>query len=150
MNKKYTPPRSAAISLMSILTAIVIILFIAAKIALNKILFYIAAVLLILIEISIGIYIKLMLKNLIVYIDENEVTLQSGIIISCERRMKISRIELIYFIKTPFSKYTSLNFIVLCVYGKKLVLPFIKDTDSKEIVDNLSDIVNNRYEGSMP
>ena len=86
MNKKYTPPRSAAISLMSILTAIVIILFIAAKIALNKILFYIAAVLLILIEISIGIYIKLMLKNLIVYIDENEVTLQSGIIIARANR----------------------------------------------------------------
>lgn len=150
MNKKYTPPRSTAISLMSILTAVVIILFIAAKIALNKILFYIAAIILILTEISMGIYIPLLLKNLNVYIDESEVTLKSGIIISCERRMKISRLELIYVIKTPFSKYTNLNFIVLCVYGKKLVLPFIKSTDSKEIIDKLSDMVNKKQKGSMP
>lgn len=150
MNKKYTPPRSAAISLISILTAAIIILFIGAKIILNKIFFYIAAVILTLIEIFIGIYIPLLMKNISVCIDENEVVLKSGIIISCERRLRISRLELIYVIKTPFSKYTGLNFTVLCVYGKRLILPFMKSTDSKEIIDNLSDIMNKKHEGSMP
>lgn len=135
MNKKYTPPYSAAITL-SLLTIITFTsLFTAASKIFNKQILYTITAVLTAIAITFLIYIPLWLKNIAVYIDQNTVILRSGIIISTERRINRASIELAYIIKTPFSKHTGISFTVLCVYGKKIILPLISVKDAEEILD---------------
>ncbi|MDE6020394.1 MAG: hypothetical protein K2H01_05280 [Ruminococcus sp.] len=142
MNKKYKVPRSTVITLTILFLSALTLVFTAARMILNKSAFYIAAIILILIAIISVIYIPLSLSRVAIYINDNEIILKSGIIAVCERHMKVNRIELIYTISTPFSEYTGLNFSVLCVYGKRLVLPFMKKTDAEEIISILSKITN--------
>lgn len=142
MNKKYKVPRSTIITLTILFFAALTLIFAAARMILNKSGFYIVSIILILIAIISVIYIPLSLSRIIIYMNDNEIILKSGIIAVCERHMKINRLELVYIISTPFSEYTGLNFAVLCVYGKRLILPFMKKADAEEIISILSTITN--------
>lgn len=135
MNKKYTPPRSAYITLSVLAVTISIVIFIAATRILGNQILYTAAAVLIIADIIFLIYIPMSLRKIYIYINENSVILKSGIIISNERRINQTALELAYIIKTPFSKHTGINFTVLCVYGKRIILPFLSIKDAEEILN---------------
>lgn len=130
MEREYKPSANAAGSLIIAVFVIFLLLFTGAVIYLP-----IAAVLIFSVFIFCIIYIPLSLKKMRICINDIDVIFRSGIIIASEKHMRISRLELAYTIRTPFSKYTGLNFVVLCVYGKSLVLPFLSISDSEEITD---------------
>ncbi len=146
MNKKYKPPFSAAFTLSLLTVAASIILFIAAAKSIVKSVLHIAAAVLISLDVIVLIYISLSMKKICIHINEKTVILESGIIISNERRANRSAIELAYIIKTPFSKYTGINFTVLCVYGSMLVLPFLSIKDAEEILNIVCGSISNKEE----
>lgn len=135
MSKKYTPQRRACITLSLLAVVVSIVIFTAASRILGKQIMYFAAAVLLIVSIVFLIYIPLSLRKICIYINEDSVILKSGIIISNERRINMEILELAYIIKTPFSKYTGINFTVLCVYGKRLILPFLSTGDAEEIMN---------------
>ena len=130
MEKEYSPSARAAYSLVIIVFVLFIPLYICAFMF-----FPIGAVFIPAATVFFIIYIPLSLRKMHIIINDIEAVLRSGIIISSEKRMRINKVELAYIIRTPFSKYTELNFVVLQVYGKCLVLPFLSISDSEEITD---------------
>lgn len=130
MEKEYSPSARAAYSLVIIVFVLFIPLYICAFMF-----FPIGAVFIPAAAVFFIIYIPLSLRKMHIIINDIEAVFRSGIIISSEKRMRINKVELAYIIRTPFSKYTGLNFVVLQVYGKCLVLPFLSISDSEEITD---------------
>lgn len=146
MNKKYTSPRSASITLSVLAVTISIVIFIAASRILGNRTLYTAAAVLIAADIVFLIYIPMSLRKICIYINESSVILKSGIIISNERRINQAALELAYIIKTPFSKHTGINFTVLCIYGKRIILPFLSIKDAEEILNIVCSSIARRKE----
>lgn len=130
MEKEYLPSERAAYSLIICVFVLYIPLYTCAVLFLPAMTVFILAA-----AVFFIIYIPISLKKMHIIINDIEAVFKSGIIILSEKRMRINKIELAYIIRTPFSKYTGLNFVVLCVYGKSLVLPFLCLSDSQEITN---------------
>lgn len=128
MEKEYLPSARAAYSLIICVFVMYIPLYTCAALFFPAMTVFILAA-----AVFFIIYIPISLKKMHIIINDIEAVFKSGIIILSEKRMRINKIELAYIIRTPFSKYTGLNFVVLCVYGKSLVLPFLCLSDSQEI-----------------
>lgn len=139
MEKEYLPSARAAYSLLTFVFVLFIPLYICVLMfmPIGAVFIPAAAVFLI-------IYIPLSLKKMHIVINDIEAVFTSGIIISSEKRMRINKVELAYIIRTPFSKFTGLNFVVLCVYGKSLVLPFLSLSDSIEITQTIKKRIMNQ------
>lgn len=75
------------------------------------------------------IYFPLWFKHLQYSIDNETITKKSGAIFRFERTVKFSSIQFCDIISTPFSSHTSLNFLVLNVYGGKMLLLFLKKSE---------------------
>ena len=75
------------------------------------------------------IYFPLWFSHLQYSIDSETITKKSGAIFRFERTVKFSSIQFCDIISTPFSSHTSLNFLVLNVYGGKMLLLFLKKSE---------------------
>lgn len=134
MKKKYRPHSNVFASLVIIITAAAAVLSMICALTLENSSFRTAAYILFVISAALMIYIPLLLRSIKFFVSDELVCVSLGVILRSERRMKADRIEISYIMKTPFSKFTGLNFLVLCTYGKKMMLPFIDINDAREII----------------
>ena len=67
------------------------------------------------------------------------ITKKSGVFFKVEQTVKFSSIQYLNIITSPFSKITGLNFIILNVYGGKMLLLFLRHSDSREILKYIGD-----------
>ena len=150
MEKNYKPSHRASITLSSLVTAIpgaAVLSALTMPPVKNKAYFMYTGILLIILCVFMGaIYIPLWFMKMNISITDREVIFRSGIIITSERHMGIHSLELVYIIKTPFSRFTGLNFVSLCVYGKRLVLPFLDICDAEEAAGILQKSLAKREE----
>lgn len=150
MEKNYKPSRKASITLSLLVTAIpaaAVLYALSTPSVRNKAYFIYTGILLIVLCVFMGaVYIPLWFMKMSIRITDREVIFRSGIVIIAERHMGIHSLELVYIIKTPFSGCTGFNFVSLCVYGKRLVLPFLDICDAEEAADILQKSLAKREE----
>lgn len=134
--KSYSPDKRSmtVLRIASVLTALVLIA--AAKMFVKKyvimlalsIVFAIAAL------IVVFIYLPLYFSNLCYHATDSEIKKRSGVFFRKNQSIKYSSIQYSTVVRTPFSEYTGLNFIVFYVYGGRFLMLFIKSDDAQEIL----------------
>lgn len=66
-------------------------------------------------------------------VGENYVSKKGGIIFTSKQYMKKSSVQYITVIKTPLSKFTAGNFLIIHALGGGIILYFLSDNDTEEI-----------------
>ena len=85
------------------------------------------------------IYIPMWFTQLQYHVSPGYITKKSGVFFKVEQTVKFSSIQYLNIITSPFSKITGLNFIILNVYGGKMLLLFLRHSDSREILKYIGD-----------
>lgn len=85
------------------------------------------------------IYLPLYIKKTIITIAENEIIVRTGVFIETKSIMRHDAVQYISIVRTPLSKYTSLNNIVVNALGGRLFLLFLSRENAEEIVDILQE-----------
>lgn len=84
------------------------------------------------------IYTPLFFRTIRAEISQASIRVTSGLFFSNSESMKLSAIQYVTFISTPFSKKSGINFIILNALGGKLFLPFLKHSDAEELYNELN------------
>ncbi len=79
-------------------------------------------------------------------VSETRITRKSGIVFRREQVMRTTALQYTTTLRTPFSKWTGLNFIPLHAYGGTLFLAFLSRDDAGEIQQFLQENVYCRTE----
>ncbi len=66
-----------------------------------------------------------------------QITLRSGILIKQEQSIRLQNIQFVRIVHGPGNGAYGLNFIILHLYGGKLILPFLSRKDRMELTDFL-------------
>lgn len=66
-------------------------------------------------------------------VGENYISKKGGIFFTTKQYMKKSSVQYITVLKTPLSKFTAGNFIVIHALGGGIILHFLSDNDTEEI-----------------
>ena len=138
--RKYKPARIALYTLQFLELVLCAVLGIAAWYYLKcfPALAWIAVMLIAVIYIlSALIYLPLYIKKTIIIIGESEIIVRSGVFVETKSIMRHDAVQYISIVRTPLSKYTSLNNIVVNALGGRLFLLFLSRENAEEIVDIL-------------
>lgn len=84
-----------------------------------------------------GIWLPLWLKSVRCELSDCDILFASGVFFRNRTVMKISAVRHITLIKTPFSKFTGLNFVSVSALGGGIVLPFLSLRNAEEIVADI-------------
>jgi len=76
-------------------------------------------------------------------VSSNEISKQSGVFIKSQQLLRVSSIQYITKIYTPFSHFTGLNFIKMNAFGGFMVLMFLSKSDAQEISSTVSFSIRN-------
>lgn len=91
-----------------------------------------------------SIYLPLYFKSAGYYINADKIVKKTGVFIKTNQCMKVSSIQYITSLTTPFSMHTGFNFIILNAFGGKLILPFLSKRDMEEINSFIFDKIKSR------
>ncbi|MBO5343952.1 MAG: hypothetical protein J6A57_05850 [Ruminococcus sp.] len=80
------------------------------------------------------IYIPLYFRNLRYEMDGERIIRYSGVFFRSIKMTEFSAVRYTTLLTTPFSKHTGLNFAVLFLYGGRLRLSFLSESDVREII----------------
>lgn len=80
------------------------------------------------------IYIPLYFRNLRYEMDGERIIRYSGVFFRSIKTAEFSAVRYTTLLTTPFSKHTGLNFAVLFLYGGRLRLSFLSESDVREII----------------
>ncbi len=78
-------------------------------------------------------------------ISPEEITKQTGVIFQSRQIMKMSSIQYLTRIKTPFSKFTGFNFLGIHALGGHLTLMYLSLSD----IDEITDFINSCIKGDV-
>jgi len=79
-------------------------------------------------------YLPLWFRKMQIVLGKDGIKKVSGVFFSFERTVNYTSVQFADIISFPFSKHIGLNFIVLNVYGGKMLLPFLKKQDKLYIL----------------
>ena len=77
-------------------------------------------------------------------VSSQEVIRNTGFFFRIRQTMKVSAIQYVTLIITPFSSVTGFNFVIINALGGNLLLFYLSKTDAEEIVRNLTATINIR------
>ncbi len=77
-------------------------------------------------------------------VSADEIVLRSGIFINGTTYVKMSSVQYMTTISTPFSRYTSFNFLLINAYGGRLVMMFLSHSDMEEIYKKVQSYLSSR------
>lgn len=80
------------------------------------------------------VYLPLYFKNVLYYVSGTELVKHSGLFFRRRQTMRCSAVQYTTAIRTPFSKVTGLNFLVLHALGGQLILTFLSHKDLEDIL----------------
>ncbi|MDE6775153.1 MAG: PH domain-containing protein [Ruminococcus sp.] len=133
--KIFKPDKNALVSMQIMVVAASVLFLIAARmyIPINVVVVIIAAALLTVVIFLNCIYLPLYFDYLSYEADDEKIIKHSGVIFKSDKTVKYSTVQYSAVVRTPFSKYTGLNFAVLFVYGGQLRLMFLSMNDIAEL-----------------
>lgn len=79
------------------------------------------------------IFLPLYFKNTVYHVSKEDVIKYSGFFIKSQQYMKVSSVQYVTKLFTPFSKYTGFNFLKLNALGGDIVLLFLTKADAEAI-----------------
>ncbi len=85
------------------------------------------------------IFLRIWHRSLSYEISSREVISKAGFFTKTTRIMKISSIQYVTKISLPLSKLNSFNFVVVSALGGRLMMMFLSDSDSDEIIAMLKE-----------
>lgn len=138
--RKYRPTRTALYSLQFLELILCALLSIVAWYYLRffPTLAWIAVMLLVVIYILTAlVYLPIYISKTVITIGENEIIVKSGVFFETKSIMTHDAVQYISIVRTPLSKYTSLNNIVVNALGGRQFLLFLSRDNAEEIVDIL-------------
>ena len=83
------------------------------------------------------IFLRIWHRSLSYEITEHEIISHAGFITKTKQIMKISSIQYVTKISMPFSSMNSFNFVIVSALGGRLMMMFLSDSDSSEIISML-------------
>ncbi len=134
--KKFKPNKNALLTMRIIILAIALtlILLVRLYIPISVIVGIIAAVLGTASVFLIFVYLPLYFSSVCYDITDEMITRHGGAFMKSHKSVRISKIQYTTVITTPFSRYTSMNFVILFVYGGQLRMLFLDLDDAMEIL----------------
>lgn len=85
-----------------------------------------------------GLYLPLLVKRTYCKISGNSIVSKTGVFFAHSTSLSINSIIYLSIYKTPFSRITGLNFIVINTFGGKSVLFFLPEDSCKQIKELLT------------
>lgn len=82
-----------------------------------------------------AIWLPLFLRSLVYHVSPTEVIVCSGVIYRNRMIMKMSAVRHVSVVKTPFSKATGMNFVILSATGGSVIMPFLSIGDMTRITE---------------
>ncbi len=134
--KKFKPDKNALLTMRIIILTISLLLSLGVRIyiALTVIVLIIAAAFGTVDIFLIFVYLPLYFSSVCYDMTEDMITRHGGAFVKSHKSVKISKIQYTTVVTTPFSQYTSLNFVILFVYGGQLRMLFLDLDDAMEIL----------------
>ena len=97
----------------------------------------IVLVIFVLFMLTLSFYLPFLIKHTYCKIEDGKVYSKLGFIFVRKTVLSTSNILYLSVCKTPLSRFTGLNFIVLNTFGAKTILPFLSEGDCKTISEML-------------
>jgi uncharacterized membrane protein YdbT with pleckstrin-like domain len=91
-----------------------------------------------------SVYLPVFFKSAGYYINSDKIVKKTGVFIKTNQCMKISSVQYITSVTTPFSMHTGFNFIILNAFGGSLILSFLSKKDMDEISSFIFDKIKSR------
>ncbi len=134
--KKFKPDKNALLTMRIIILTISLLLILAVRIyiPITVIVLIIAAAFGTVDIFLIFVYLPLYFSSVCYDMTEDMITRHGGAFVKSHKSVKISKIQYTTVVTTPFSQYTSLNFVILFVYGGQLRMLFLDLDDAMEIL----------------
>lgn len=80
-----------------------------------------------------SVYLPFYFKSAGYYINSDKIIKKTGVFIKTNQCMKVTSVQYITSVTTPFSKHTGFNFVILNSFGGKLILAFLSKKDMDDI-----------------
>lgn len=81
-------------------------------------------------------------KSVYCCVSSETASICTGIFIKSNMLVKVSSIQHVILVTTPFSKYTGMNFVTLNFLGGFAVLPFLSYSDATEIYSKIQQAIS--------
>lgn len=134
--KKFKPDKNALLTMRIIILTISLLLILAVRIyiPITVIVLIIAAAFGTVDIFLIFVYLPLYFSSVCYDLTEDMITRHGGAFVKSHKSVRISKIQYTTVVTTPFSQYTSLNFVILFVYGGQLRMLFLDLDDAMEVL----------------
>lgn len=91
-----------------------------------------------------SVYLPLYFKSAGYYINTDKIIKRTGVFIKTNQCMKLSSIQYLTSVTTPFSKHTGFNFMIVNAFGGKLIFSFLSKKDMEAIHSFISEQIKSR------
>lgn len=134
--KKFKPDKNALLTMRIIILTISLLLILVVRIyiPITVIVLIIAAAFGTVDIFLIFVYMPLYFSSVCYDLTDDMITRHGGAFVKSHKSVRISKIQYTTVVTTPFSQYTSLNFVILFVYGGQLRMLFLDLDDAMEIL----------------
>lgn len=134
--KKFRPDKNALLTMRIIISAITMALILVVRlyIPITVIVGIIAAALGTVCIFLIFVYLPLYFSSVCYDLTDEMITRHGGAFMKSHKSVRLSKIQYTTVITTPFSRYTSMNFVILFVYGGQLRMLFLNLDEAMEIL----------------
>lgn len=134
--KRFKPDKHALLTMRIIIATISLLLILAVKIYIP------ITVIVLIIAVALGtvdiflifVYMPLYFASVRYDFAEDTITRHGGAFVKSHKSVRISKIQYTTVVTTPFSQYTSLNFVILFVYGGQLRMLFLTLDDAMKVL----------------
>lgn len=134
--KKFRPDKNALLTMRIIISTITMALILVVRlyIPITVIVGIIAAALGTVCIFLIFVYLPLYFSSVCYDLTDEMITRHGGAFMKSHKSVRLSKIQYTTVITTPFSRYTSMNFVILFVYGGQLRMLFLNLDEAMEIL----------------